>query len=82
MIIKILDSAYDHASDAESSISNAEGRINAALNQLETLQAAMASSAIVEALQASMGFMVSKYGHSSKEVKEVEQFIAGGHAAT
>ena len=78
MIIKMLDSAYDHASDAESSISNAEERINAALNQLETLQAAMASSAIVEALQASMGFMVTKYGHSSKEVMEVEQFIAHG----
>jgi len=77
-----MENAYQWARDSMQALEEADDRIDKAIEQIEYLHERMATRVITEALQASMEYMVSKYGHSSKEVKEVEQFIAHGHAAT
>jgi hypothetical protein len=68
--------AYQWATDSMRELED----IDKALEQIEYLHKRMATKVITEALQASMKFMVNKYGHSSNEVKEVEKFIAIGAA--
>ena len=75
-----MENAYGWARDSMRALEEADDRIDKAIEQISYLHERMASKAITEALQASMEYMVFKYGHSSKEVKEVEQFIAHGTA--
>ena len=75
-----LDDAFRWAEGSSQATAEAGDRISETLRQMQFIQQRMATRVITEALQASMEYMVSKYGHSSKEVKEVEQFIAHGTA--
>lgn len=75
----IVEEIRDLVSDAEDSASEAEYGLHRARVLLDAMQDSISypvSPILKEAASAGLAHMVAKYGHSSVEVKEVEDYIA------
>ena len=75
----IIDEIRALASDAESCASEAEHSLRRAgrlLEKIKVIGPEEAIESLKEAASLGLPALVAKYGHSSKEVKEVEEYIA------